>query len=465
MQEHDLVIVGGGPGGYVAAIKAAQLGLDVAVVERDSLGGTCLNRGCIPTKTLMHTTDLLEEVGIADICGLMVDGAHVDIDKLFERKDAVVSQIVGGVGTLFKANGVTLYKGDGKITGEHTVVVSGDEPAEITAKDIIIATGSTPAVPPIPGLDLPGVVTSDGLLDKAVDYKSLLIIGGGVIGVEFASVYAALGCKVTVVEMLDRLVANMDKEISQNLTMIMKKRGIDIYTSAAVKSLEEADGGLAVNFTYKDKEEQVVAQGVLAAMGRKPVTAGLFEGVDVELNRGFVVVDDEYRTNIPSIRAIGDVIGGAMLAHKASAEGIKAVELIAGVTPDADTTYVPGCVYTTPEIATVGMSEAEAVEAGHEVVVGKFPMSGNGKTIIAQSPRGFIKVIFDAKTDKLLGAALMCERATDMIGGFVTALCNGLTRDQMKTTMWPHPTFSEGIGEAIHVAGGSAVHVAPSKRR
>ena len=467
MADFDLVVIGAGPGGYVAAIEAAQLGLHTAVVERDAVGGTCLNRGCIPTKTLVHTTEMLEELKRQESCGLHVDNARINIAELFARKDEVVSQLVGGVEGLFKGNGVELFRGTGTITAPDTVRVTGADGSveELKTKDILIAAGSVPALPPIPGLDGPGVITSNEILGDALDLKSMVVIGGGVIGLEIACVYAALGCDITIVEMLPRILANMDKEFAQTLGMNLKKAGVKIFTSATVTSLEQ-DGDLTkVNFTYKDEEMSASGERVLAAMGRIPYTEGLFDGVEVEMNRRFIKVDDNFQTSVPHIYAIGDVIGGAMLAHKASAEGIRAVEIIAGKEADVDVKTIPGCVYTSPEIASVGLSEEEAKEAGIETYVGKYSMMGNGKTIISGTGRGFIKVVFNAADDKIIGAQMMCDRATDMIGEMCTAITSGLTQQELAKVMRPHPTYVEAVTEAVHISKGHAVHVMPARKR
>jgi dihydrolipoamide dehydrogenase len=301
---------------------------------------------------------------------------------------------------------------------------------EYTCEDIVIATGSYPARPPIPGLDLPGVVTSNEVLEgESVDYKSLIIIGGGVIGVELASFYAALGCKVTIVEALDRLLSTLDKEFGQSIAMLLKKRGVQVFCSSMVSSIEQTHDGLVCNFTRKEQQEQVVAEGILVSIGRRPNTEGLFaENCTPELNRGFVVVDENYQSTIPHIYAIGDVIGGVQLAHKAEAEGQAVAAIICGEEPHCDPSLVPSCIYTEPEIASVGITADEAKAKGIAVKTGKYLMSGNGKSIIDLQERGFIKVVADAETDRLLGIQMMCGRATDLISESQMAIANGMTR-------------------------------------
>ena len=467
MNEYQLIVIGAGPGGYEAAIRAAQLGLTTALVENRQVGGTCLNRGCIPTKALLHAAALYRGVQEFESVGLCAQGVSFDIQKVHHRKNQVIEQLRSGIEQLIKANKIDLYQGTGTLTGPHSVTVAtGEGPVELTGENILVATGSKPSRPPIPGLDLPHVGTSDEFLfleDKL--YENLIIIGGGVIGVEFASLYQSFGCKVTIVEAMDRILPPMDREISQNLAMILKKRGIAIHTGAMVERLEETPEGIACHFTQKGKEQVVTADGVLVAIGRRPNTDGLFaEGFSVEMERGRIVTDEAFRTSVPSIRAIGDVTAKIQLAHMASAQGLTAVELIAGKEPSICLTAVPGCVYTDPEIATVGLTEEECKEKGIAVHKGKYIMSGNGKSIIEQADRGFIKLLFDEKTDVLLGAHLMCCRATDLISELSTAIVNKLTSKELSSVIRPHPTFTEAVTEAVESAHGMAIHLAPAKK-
>ena len=467
MNEYQLIVIGAGPGGYEAAIRAAQLGLTTALVKNRQVGGTCLNRGCIPTKALLHAAALYRGVQEFESVGLCAQGVSFDIQKVHDRKNQVIEQLRSGIEQLIKANKIDLYQGTGTLTGPHSVTVAtGEGPVELAGENILVATGSKPSRPPIPGLDLPHVGTSDEFLfleDKL--YENLIIIGGGVIGVEFASVYQSFGCKVTIVEAMDRILPPMDREISQNLAMILKKRGVAIHTGAMVERLEETPEGIACHFTQKGKEQVVTADGVLVAIGRRPNTDGLFaEGFSVEMERGRIVTDEAFRTNVPSIRAIGDVTAKIQLAHMASAQGLTAVELIAGKEPSICLTAVPGCVYTDPEIATVGLTEEECKEKGIAVHKGKYIMSGNGKSIIEQADRGFIKLLFDEKTDVLLGAHLMCCRATDLISELSTAIVNKLTSKELSSVIRPHPTFTEAVTEAVESAHGMAIHLAPAKK-
>lgn len=460
-ESYDLIVIGAGPGGYVAAIKAAQLGMKTAVVENRQVGGTCLNRGCIPTKTLMHTAHLLHQMKSCEKLGLHVEGVSCDYKALHVRKEEVTAQLRKGIESLFQANKIDLISGSGVITGPGTVRV---EDTEYAAKKILAATGSVPARPPIPGLDLPGVVTSDELLSSDALYNRLVIIGGGVIGVELATIYSALGCEVTIIEAMPRILPTMDKEISQNLSMILKKRSVKIFTGGMVERVEQGKG-LTVRFTAKDKAESVQADGVLVSIGRRANTADLCAGgVDLGLDRGMIPVDDSFETCVKGIYAIGDVVkGGIQLAHVASAQGINAACAMCGVEPEVDLSVVPSCIYTDPEIASVGITADEAAAAGIPVKTGKALMAANGKTIITMGERGFIKLVFHGETGVILGAQLMCERATDMIGELCTAIGSGLTMKQLAAVIRPHPTFCEAVTEAVEAAEGHAIHSAPKK--
>lgn len=467
MEKFDVIVVGAGPGGYVAAIKAAKEGLKTAIVENRKVGGTCLNRGCIPAKAMIHASSLYREMKEAERFGVSAESVTFDYEKIVSYKEETTEKLVQGIEQLLKGNGVTILSGKGTLEADRVVCVKGEEGEErYTAENIILAAGSKPLVLPIPGLDLPGVLTSDELFKLREMPKSLVIIGGGVISVEFASVYANLGCKVTIVEAMPRLIPNMDKEIAQNLKMILKKRGVDIHTSAAVQRVEEEDGQYTCVFLEKEKEVRVSAQYVLCAVGRCPNTDGLLgEGVEALMERGRFVVDENFKTGIDGVYAIGDLVKGMQLAHLASAQGAYVAEKLAGKEPTNALEYVPGCVYTDPEIASVGMTEDEAKERGIEVKTGKFIMSANGKSLITKEERGFIKVIVDKETDVILGAQMMCARATDMIGEFVTAVANGLTAAQLLKGMRAHPTYNEGVAEALEEVHGGAVHVMPKRKR
>lgn len=466
-QTFDLIVIGAGPGGYVAAIKAAQSGLAAAIVEERRVGGTCLNRGCIPAKAMLHASSLYREMKEAGRFGIGASDITFDYEQILSYKEETTDKLCQGVEQLLKANGVTLLEGKGTLLKGNQVRVTSTEESRVFGADkIILAAGSKPIMLPLPGMDLPGVLTSDGLFRLRELPESLVIIGGGVISVEFATAFAALGCKVTIIEALPRLVPNMDKEISQNLKMILKKRGIDIHTSAAVKGVVQEGDLYSCLFAEKEKEMKASAQYVLCAVGRCPNTDGLFgEDVCPSMERGRVIVDEEFATSLPGVYAIGDLVKGMQLAHLASAQGMYVAGKLAGKEPENNLKAVPGCVYTDPEIASVGMTEEEAKEAGKAVKTGKFIMSANGKSLITQEERGFIKVVICAETEVILGAQMMCARATDMIGELVTAVSLGLTAADLLKGMRAHPTYNEGLAEALEDAVGEAVHIMPKKKR
>lgn len=469
-QIFDLVIIGGGPAGYEAALEAAKYRMKTALIEKDKIGGTCLNRGCIPTKTLLHSCELYAQMKKCSAFGIHSDGIHCSMEEIQERKDEVLGTLRDGILSLMKKNKITVYSGYGKILDADHVQVCAENETDskvvLEARKILIASGSVPSVPPIPGIHLPNVLTSDELLDKKDVFESLTVIGGGVIGMEFAAIYSALGCKVTVIEFLDRILANMDREISQNLKMILKKRGVDIFTGAKVEEIfTDGNGRLICRYREKDVLKEVVSDGILAAVGRRAYTEGLFsdafvceaqEDINIQegklfikTDRGHIFVDNFGRTSISNIYAAGDVTGGAMLAHAAVAQAVNAVCHMAEKEPIFSMKCIPGCVYTDPEIGSVGMTQDEAKKAGRRVIVKKYPMSANGKSVLSAQERGFIKVVADEESHRILGAQMMCARASDMISQFTAAVVNGLTLEQMASVIYPHPTFSEGIGACV----------------
>ena len=466
-QHYDVMVIGAGPGGYVAAIRAAKLGLHVAVVEEDRAGGTCLNRGCIPAKAMIHAAETYRSAREADQFGVETGRVSFDYGKILAYKEETTDALVQGVEQLLAGNGVDRLAGKGTLLAGKKVRVITEEKEEVYAADhIILAAGSKPLLLPIPGMDLPGVLTSDGLFRLQECPESLAIIGGGVISVEFATAFAGLGTKVTILEALPRLVPNLDKEISQNLKMILKKRGVDIHTSASVQEVAEEDGRYVLRFTEKEKEQEVSARYVLCAVGRVPNTEGLFaEDALPDMERGRVLVDEKFETSIPGVYAIGDLIFGMQLAHTASAQGTVVAEHLAGRSASVDLSVVPSCVYTDPEIASVGLTEEAAKEQGIPVRVGKFIMSANGKSLISREERGFVKILAAEESGVILGAQMMCARATDMIGELATAVANGLTAKQLLRGMRAHPTYNEGVGEALEELEGGAVHVMPRRKR
>lgn len=467
VEKYDVVVIGAGPGGYVAAIKAAKLGKSVAIIENRRSGGTCLNRGCIPTKAMLHAAETYRGALEGEKFGIKAENVTFDYSEICEYREKTIDQLVAGVDGLLKGNGVVAYNGTGRLMAGKTVEIESVDGTEvISGENIIIATGSVPSIPPIKGAELEGVVTSDGLFAAQEMPASLVIIGGGVIGTEFAEALSALGCKITIIEALARPLANMDKDISQNLKMILKKRGVDVHVSAMVNKIEKTEDGLRCVFTEKNKEMAVEAEMILCAAGRRANTEGLLgEAIELKMDRGRIVVNERLETSIAGVYAIGDVIPGIQLAHVAEAEGIFVAEEIAGETPSVNLDIVPSCVYTSPEIGCVGMTEAEAKDANIDVNVGKFLMGANGKSLVAAEERGFIKVVAEASTGKVLGAQMMCGRATDMIGEFVTAIANEMTVEDMLKGMRAHPTYNEGIGEALEDMVGGAIHAMPKRKK
>ena len=451
--EFDLIVIGAGPGGYMAALYGAKEGQRVALIENGYVGGTCLNRGCIPTKTLLHCAHTYDAMKKAGELGLCLEQPAHDLHKIYARKDMVVGQLRDGILSQLKKNKVEIFYGTGSIDGVHLVTVNGQA---LSGKNILIATGSAPVVPGIPGISLPGVLTSDGLLDtKAVEQwpqngRRLVIIGGGVIGIEFAAAFNALDYKVTVIEAMDRVLANMDREISQNVKMLYKKRGVEFYTGTKVEKIEAGKGELICHYTQKEAPGAAAADHILVAVGRRPKGNDVFGALDApRMNGAGIWVNESYQTSYPSIYAIGDVTGGVLLAHAATAQGICAVDHMLGKKPSYVMAAVPSCVYTQPEIACVGITADEAKKSGREVIVKKYPMSANGKSLVTGQERGFIKIVADRETHQVAGAQLMCARATDMIGELGLAVTKGLTLEDIAQVIHPHPTYCEGIGEAV----------------
>ena len=450
--DYQLIVIGAGPGGYVAALRAAKLGLKVAVVENREAGGTCLNRGCVPTKTLLHSSQLYYDIRNGAHCGITAEDVNVNLEAIFANKRAICEKLSAGIEGLFKSAKIDLLRGTGKILAPGKVAVSGSEGvSEYTCENILVATGSVPARPPIPGLNLPGVLTSDELLEGTDRlYKSIVIIGGGVIGVELANFYNDLGCDVTIIEGLDRLLPTMDRELGQNLAQIFKKRGIKIHVNSMVDCVEESADGTTVKFQTKGVSGAATGEVVLCAIGRRPYMDGLFaENLKPEMDGRNLKVDERYQTSIPGIYAIGDVSSKIQLAHVASAQGTACVEMLCGTENHMDMSVVPGCIYCRPEIASVGLTEAECKTNGIPAKVGKVTMFSNAKTLIINGDRAFMKIIGHAENHAVLGAQFMCEHATDMISQISQAIANGMTAEQLMKAMRPHPTFEEAMGEAL----------------
>jgi len=461
-EEFDLIIIGSGPGGYVAGVRAGQLGMKAAVVERDpKFGGTCLLRGCIPTKALLHTASILDEIREADSLGIMVAAPTLDIVKAQERKQKVVDSNSKGVEFLFKKNKVTGIHGLGRITGPHEVEVEGpDGKKTYGARNIMIATGSVPRDVPIAPVDGERILNSDHILELKKVPQSLAVLGAGAVGTEFASIYASFGAKVTLIEMLPRILPIEDEEVSAELQKALRKRGIDVMAGTKMQSVERTENGVRLKLEG-GKVDSVEAELLLVAIGRRPVTENLnLEALGIELERGYVKVDPLMRTAVPHIYAIGDVINTPWLAHVASAEGILAVEHMAGL-PVKPINYdrVPSCTYCDPEVASVGLTEARAKERGYDVKVGKFPFTALGKAKVIGKTTGFVKVVRETRYDEVLGVHIIGAHATDLIAEACVALQMEGTDEELMRTMHAHPTMSEAVMEAAHAAHGAAIHM------
>lgn len=455
----DLFVIGGGPGGYTAAAEAAKRGLSVGLAEDTELGGTCLNRGCIPTKTLMHTSEHLRKLreGVPGITG--APGLGCDMEALQARRAEVSAKLAGDVAGLMKKSKVTVFRGKARITGPGTAVAdTADGSIDITAKDFLIATGLVPVMPPIPGAELPQVMTSDEFIRYDRIPEELVIVGGGVIGIEFATVFSGLGSHVTIIEGADRILGTLDKEFSQSLKMLFKKRGIDILASTQIREFRESGSRAACLYTETKKDEktdgEILADAVLVAVGRRArplsdlIAPGGAPGVETD-EKGFIKVDDDFRTGAEHVYAIGDITGGIQLAHMASAQAEDLAAKLAGEEPQVDLNTVPVCVYSDPEIAFCGMTLEEAKAAGIDADSKKYTMLANGKSFLSQQDRGFMKYVFEKDTGRILGAQLMCANAVDMIAQFVEAIDNGLTRRDLRSVIHPHPSYNEGMTELL----------------
>jgi dihydrolipoamide dehydrogenase len=461
-EEFDLIVIGSGPGGYVAAIRAAQLGLRTAVVEKDpKFGGTCLLRGCIPTKALLHTASILDEIREAKDLGIVVAEPTLDIVKAQERKQKVVDSNAKGVEFLFKKNKITGIRGRGRLAGPHDVEVEGpDGKKTYGARFVMIATGSVPRDVPIAPVDGEKILNSDHILELKKVPASLAVLGAGAVGTEFASIYHSFGSKVTLIEMLPRVLPIEDEEVSAELEKALRKRGIEVMTGTKAASVEKTDGGVRLKLEG-GKKDTVEAEMLLVAIGRKPVTEDLgLEALGVELERGYIKVNPNMQTAVPHIYAIGDVLNTPWLAHVASAEGILAAEHMAGqkVRP-INYDRVPSCTYCEPEVASVGLTEAKAKERGYDVQVGKFPLTALGKAKVIGKTGGFVKVVRDKKYDEILGVHIIGAHATDLIAEACVALQMEGTDEELFRTMHAHPTMSEAVMEAAHAAHGQAIHI------
>ncbi len=458
----DLIVLGGGPGGYVAAIRAAQLGMKTALVEREHLGGICLNWGCIPTKALLRTSEINHLLHHLPDYGFDAVQPKFDLDKVVKRSRNVAKQLSSGVAHLLRKNKVTVFDGAGKLAGKQTVAVEKDgKPiATLNAPHIILATGARARQ--LPGLEADGKLIwtyKEAMVPTAMP-KSLLVIGSGAIGIEFASFYLNMGAEVTVVEVLDRILPVEDAEISAFARKAFEKQGMKILTGAAVKGAKKGADSITVTIESAGKSQDITVDRVISAVGIVGNVEGLgLEGTGVKVERTHVVVDAFSRTGEPGVYAIGDLSGPPWLAHKASHEGVVCVEKIAGLdVHPMDTGNIPGCTYCRPQIASVGMTEARAKEAGHDVKIGRFPFIGNGKAIAMGEPDGLVKTIFDTKTGALLGAHMIGAEVTEMIQGYTIARTLETTEAELMHTVFPHPTISETMHEAVLDAYKQAIH-------
>ena len=461
--DYDIIVIGSGPGGYHAAIRAAQLGLKTACVERDAVGGVCLNVGCIPTKALLHVAADLREAAHATDYGVSFGEPEIDLERLEAWKTSVVNKLTGGVRQLFKGNKIDLIEGTARFEDAHTIEV-GD--TKHSAEKFIVATGSSPIE--IPGFSFDGerIVSSTGALMVQEVPRRFLAIGGSAIGLEFSDIYAALGSEVTVVEMMDEIVPTADPDCAKALRKSFEKRGIAVRTST--KAVEQKESGDGIEVTLEDGEgsrDTIVVDRILVAVGRRPNGKGLgLEDVGVVVDdRGFVSTNEHMQTDVPHIYAIGDVVRQPLLAHKAMKEGLVAAEHAAGQ-PAAYDTIVPAVIYTSPELASVGMTEAEAREAGYDVRIGQFPMAASGRAMTLGSTEGLVKVIGDEATDLLLGFHMVGPGAGDIVAEAALAIEMGATLEDVALTQHPHPTISETFMEAAEHAHGKAIHIANKRR-
>jgi len=468
-EKYDLIVLGSGPGGYVAAIRGAQLGLKVAIVERELLGGICLNWGCIPTKALLRSAEILHYAQHAKDYGLKIAGEiEADLEAVVKRSRGVAKQLNQGVTHLMKKNKIAVHMGDGKLTGPTSLTVKGEKGEEkLEAKHIIVATGARARDLPFAKADGKRVWTYRTAMTPPEMPKKLLVIGSGAIGIEFASFYNDMGCEVTVVEMLDRIVPVEDKDVSAFLEKSLKKQGMTIMTGAGVEDIKVSDKGVKAKIKAKDgKVAESDFTHCIVAIGIVPNTENIGIEKLAELDRGFIQIDPYGRTKSKGLWAIGDCTPGPWLAHKASHEGVTAAEAIAkelgnkNVHPHPlDRNNIPGCTYCHPQIASVGMTEAKAKEAGYEVKAGTFPFIGNGKAIALGEAEGFTKTVFDAKTGELLGAHMVGAEVTEMIQGYVVGKTLETTEAELMQTIFPHPTISESMHESVLASYGRALHI------
>ncbi len=458
----DVAVLGGGSAGYVGAIRGAQLGLRVAVIEKEKVGGTCLHRGCIPTKSFLHGSELAHTIKEAATFGLRTNPAQIDWPQVLKRKDAVVNQLHRGVEFLLKKNKVAVFKGEGIVEAQDRIRIKGNG-TTVSARHLILATGSQPKS--LPGLPLDGdqVITSDHAVTLAQIPKSVLIVGAGAVGVEFACVYNGFGSEVTLVEFLPTLVPQEDQEVGQQLARILSKRGVRVLTGAQVQphTLKRGDGQISVAAKVGDQTQTIAAERLLVAVGREGITQGVgLEKLDIQIEKGFVRTDEHYRTGHPRVYAAGDVIGNYLLAHVAFYECMHAMEHIAGKDPKPlDYSRVPRATYSYPQVASLGLSEQQASEKGFKLKVGKFPLLGNAKSVILGETEGFVKIISDADSGDLLGVFILGPNASELISEAALAKLLESTPWEIGASIHPHPSVSESVGEAALAVDNLAIHV------
>ena len=459
----DLIVIGSGPGGYVAAIRAAQLGMNVAVVEKAELGGICLNWGCIPTKALIKNAEVWQNLRSLGDFGITISQPELDFEKVVRRSRDVAARLSKGIEFLFRKNKITVVKGAGKLVSASAVAVTNPDDnstLRLSAKNIIIATGARPR--PIPGVKIDGkrVISSREAMTLPQIPKSIIVIGAGAIGVEFAYIFNSFGAEVSIVEMLPQILPVEDEEIAKELTRTFRKKQIGIHTGAKVENIQAKEGSVEVVIDTNGDKEILSAEYALMAIGVQPNSENLgLEDLGIETQKGWIKGDEHFQTNIPGVFAIGDVIGNPCLAHVASAEGLHAVEFITGKNP-APVNYnaVPGCTYCQPQVASVGLTEKKALEQGREIKTGRFMFRANGKAIASGEIDGFVKVIFDAETQVMMGAHIIGAEATELLPELVLAVSRKMTYAEIKHSVHAHPTLSEAIIEAVHDAFGESVH-------
>ncbi len=455
--DFEVAVLGGGPGGYEAAIRCAQLGSKTCLIEARELGGTCLNRGCIPTKALLHGAEVYESVLSGGTYGISAENVSIDYKKLAEFKDARVARLRSGIEALEKANGVEVIRGFGRIIAPHRIQV-GDR--EVTFDKLILAMGSAPAKPPIPGIE--GTYTSDDVLTAKYLVNNVIVVGGGVIGLEFATLFSALGKRVTIIEMMDDILPGVIPEITSKVKAILKKKKVEFLLGARVLSFAN---GRTVEFEMNGQKDSRTASAIIVCIGRKPMTADCgLENIGIATDRrGFIDVDDHMRTSAEGVYAIGDITGKIQLAHVATAQGMVAAANCAGKDAQMDYACVPGCIYTDPEIGMVGLSQQAAEQQGYKVRIGMFNIAANGRCMVMDENTGLIKLVSDADSGKILGCQIMAPRATDMIAEIAAVINHGGTVESLSDVIHPHPTVSEIIAEAAHDAEGLCINAMPQK--